>query len=145
MSEIKIFINDKACAIAGPDQKVADLLGEVGVTVEDAVLVTPDGIEHDKPEETVHVSDGDRLETRPPTDIHYQVNGESQTTTSCRLTVGVILEDAGKSAGIDVSGLANYYLENVATEQRYDDLDAEVVVCEGDSFIAVHRGPTPVA
>ena len=145
MSELTIFINDKACAINGPDQKVADLLGEAGSMIEDTVLVTPDGITHDNPEEILRVSDGDRLETRPAADIHYQVNGENQTTRSGRLTMGAILERAGRPAGIDVGNLENYYLENVATEQRYDDLDAEVVVCEGDSFIAVHRGPTPVA
>ncbi|MCY4263259.1 MAG: hypothetical protein OXE78_00145, partial [Gammaproteobacteria bacterium] len=78
-------------------------------------------------------------------EIHYQVNGENQAIASNRLTMVAILERAGKPASINVDDLSSYYLENVVTGKCYDDLDAEVIVCEGDRFIAVHSGKTPIA
>ncbi|MCY4278070.1 MAG: hypothetical protein OXE81_09590 [Gammaproteobacteria bacterium] len=148
MQEIRIFINDKPRAIVGLEHSVEAMLKEGECTSENGVLVTNDGITHDDPAEIVRIGDGDRLKVLPvggDRTIRYQVNGEAQTTVSSPLTMGEILERAGASASINVNDRASYYLENLATEQRYDDLDAEVAVCEDDRFIAVHRGPTPVA
>lgn len=144
MPEIEITIDGTMCKVPAREQTVADLLRAASLTVGDAELVTPDGTAHDNPDETIHLGDGDRLTTRPTT-IRYQVNGEDQTAPSSSMTAGAILKRAGRPASIDVGELDSYYLENLADGRHYDCLSDEVQVHDGDRFIAVHRGATPVA
>lgn len=148
MKEIKFFVNDVACKTIDSNQTVSNLLEEAGFSVKHAVLVTPDGVEHRDPAEIVQVAEGEHLKVRSASNcqiIHYQVNGEDQTTITNPLTMGKILEQAGRPASIDINDVMDYYLEDLLTEKRYDRLDAEVILCNGDQFIAVHQGATPVA
>lgn len=77
--------------------------------------------------------------------IHYLVNGERQRTEREALTAEEILRHAGASAGIDVNDLDDYYLECVADDRRYRNLADEVRLKDGDQFLAVYSGRTPVA
>jgi uncharacterized protein YabE (DUF348 family) len=151
-SEIRFTLDDQEFVTQTAGQRVADLLDRAGLTAEQADLVTPDGVAHNDPEEPIAVHDGDRFEVRrrgdaPARDrlIHYEVNGERQTTSTSRLTVGAILERAGRAASIDIEHLGDYYLQDLKTGRRYDDSAEEVIAHDGDRFLAVHRGATPVA
>ena len=77
--------------------------------------------------------------------IHYLVNGERQRTEKETMTVEEILRHAGNGAGIDVNDLDNYYLESVTNERQYRDLTDEIKLEDGDQFLAVYSGRTPVA
>ena len=77
--------------------------------------------------------------------VHYQVNGEVLTTEEPTPTVREILEDAGAPASVDVREIGNYSLENLTAGKKYEDLDDRVPVGEGDKFVAIYRGKTPVA
>ena len=77
--------------------------------------------------------------------IRYAVNGERQVTKESPLTVGAILRRAGPDAAVDLDQLDDYYLDDVRTGTRYENLDDEVPVADGDQFVALHAGPTPVA
>ena len=61
------------------------------------------------------------------------------------MTVEEILRRAGTDAAIDVDDLESYYLDNVHTGVRYESLSDEVPVADGDQFLALHAGRTPVA
>ena len=56
-----------------------------------------------------------------------------------------ILRRAGSDAAIDLRQLEDYYLDNVRTGARYENLGDEVPVTDGDQFVALYAGPTPVA
>lgn len=75
----------------------------------------------------------------------YQVNGEDQSTQDNSLTVETILRNAGSAASIDVAEINDYLLENVADGHKYEDLADKVLIKDGDKFVAVHVGKTPVA
>lgn len=77
--------------------------------------------------------------------IHYLVNGERQRAEKDILTVEEILRHAGSAAGIDVNDLDNYYLESISDERQYRNLADEVKLEDGDQFLAVYSGRTPVA
>ena len=53
--------------------------------------------------------------------------------------------NAGRDAGIDPDDLQNYRLENLATSNRYNEPDELVPVRDGDKFVAIYTGSTPVA
>ena len=77
--------------------------------------------------------------------IHYKVNGEELTTTDATLTVEIILTDAGDAASVDTSQLDSYTLENIADGRKYENPTDKVCVEDGDQFLAIYRGRTPVA
>ena len=77
--------------------------------------------------------------------IRYTVNGELQVTKESPLTVEEILRRAGSDAAIDLNQLDDYYLDDVRTGTRYEALGDEVPVTDGDQFVALYAGPTPVA
>ena len=77
--------------------------------------------------------------------IHYQVNGEQQRTERAILTVKEILQHAGSAAAIDMADLDSYYLEDMASERQYRGMDEPVNIKDGDQFLAVYSGRTPVA
>ncbi len=102
------------------------------------------------PSATVELRDGDSFEAkgrlRPlEPSIRYTVNGEPQVTKESPLIVEEILRRAGPDAAIDLDHLKDYYLDNVRTGIRYENLGDEVPVTDGDQFVALYAGPTPVA
>ena len=129
------------------------LLKQVGLGPGDTELVRQaTGEEWTDPAAHVELHDGDRFEVKrrgdkPPPDarIRYTVNGEPQATTRTPLTVEEILRRAGTDAAIDLDQLESYYLDNVRTAQRYENLGDEVPIVDGDQFMALYAGPTPVA
>ena len=76
--------------------------------------------------------------------VHYQVNGEEQITTQNPLSAEEIMRRAGASAAIDVDHLDSYLLEHV-DGTKYERIIDTVAIREGDKFIAIHQGVTPVA
>ena len=102
------------------------------------------------PSEAVGLRDGDAFDAkgrprRGRPSIRYTVNGERQVTKESPLTVEEILRRAGRDAAIDLNQLEDYYLDDVRTGARYENLSDEVPVTDGDQFVALHAGPTPVA
>ena len=102
------------------------------------------------PSAGIELRDGDAFEAkgrvRPvELSIRYTVNGEEQVTNESPLTVEEILRRAGPDAAIDRKQLEDYYLDNVRTGARYEELGDEVPVTDGDQFVALYAGPTPVA
>ena len=77
--------------------------------------------------------------------VKYQVNGEQQSSRQSVLTMEEILQRAGASAGIDTANLGSYYLERLRDGQRYEQLEEKVNLRDGDRFLAVYSGRTPVA
>lgn len=77
--------------------------------------------------------------------IRYTVNGERQVAHETPLTAEKILRRAGPDAAIDLDQLDDYYLDNVRTGARYENPGDEVPVTDGDQFVALYAGPTPVA
>lgn len=78
--------------------------------------------------------------------IHYKVNGEDLTTNKNPLTVREILEKAGSAAGVYKDEIDYYFLEEMrGNEKRYKNSSDLVTVKEGDHFLAIHVGKTPVA
>ena len=99
----------------------------------------------DRDKET-DVRDGDRKETGPVDRvIRYEVNGEAQETDKRRLSLEEILRRAGAPAGVDVSQIDSYFLENTADGRRYENLGDLIALEDGDRFLAIHVGKTPVA
>lgn len=74
-----------------------------------------------------------------------QVNGHPITTDADSLTVAEILTTAGRSAAVDVGELRYYYLERIDGRHRFESLEDTVTLADGDEFLAVHAGSTPVA
>lgn len=80
------------------------------------------------------------------TQISYMVNGEVQTSRSSIKTLREILWDAGRDAAVDRNQIDCYYLERMnPPHDRIDNLDAEVLIRDGEAFLIVHVGKTPVA
>ena len=153
MSNSQFFIDDKPYELERSPEKVARLLQRAGTSSEDAVLVSEDGVEHDNPDELIDIRPGDRFKTRKrdssekPVEkpIRYTVNGEENTTRVNPLTLEAILRSAGPGAAIDLDDLGSYYLENTADGRKYENLDDSVSISDGDNFLAIHVGSTPVA
>lgn len=102
------------------------------------------------PSELVELRQGDSFEAkgrvRPvEPSIRYTVNGEPQVTEESPLTVEEILRRAGSDAAIDLDQLDDYYVDDVRTGARYENPGDEVPVADGDQFVALYAGPTPVA
>lgn len=73
------------------------------------------------------------------------INGERQQTGRNPLTVEEILRHAGTAAGIDLSDLTSYYLESVTDDREFWKLGDKVQLRDGDQFLAIYSGRTPVA
>ncbi len=56
-----------------------------------------------------------------------------------------VLRKAGASASIAVEEINNYFLENIKDGRKYENPSDRVEVHEGDEFVAIHAGKTPVA
>lgn len=133
---------------------VAWLLELVGLQSADAELARPaSGDLWTKPFAHVKLSDGDAFNAKRPggpphpaePEIGYMVNGEPQVAEKTPLTLEEILRRAGGDAAINVDELESYYLDDVRSGVRYENLDDEVPLAEGDRFLALYAGPTPVA
>jgi hypothetical protein len=78
--------------------------------------------------------------TQPATrTITYFVNDEPQTTSSHKLTVREILENAGFTPAEE------YRLVRNEGHHKYENLDEEVPLHEGERFTALFQGPTPTS
>ncbi len=152
--EIEFFVDDKRLSTLKSELTLADILSLVGVPSDQFFLVSQDGTEYKEQDETIEINFGDHFKTRKyeredplsaPDTIHYKVNGEEQTTQKDSLTVREILQNAGEAASIDLSQINSYFLENVETGRKYENADDRVDLKEGDQFLAIHVGSTPVA
>ncbi len=129
------------------------LLDLVGVKSTSAVLTREEtGEVWTKPSEVVKLLEGDEFTAKdrggsqePGIEIRYAVNGETQVTKTSPLAVKEILRRAGPDAAIDLDQLDSYYLDNVRSGVRYENLDDEVAIANDDQFVALYAGPTPVA
>ena len=152
-SDGQFFIDDKPHKFERSPEKVELLLQLAGTSSKDAVLISEDGIEHGNADELIDIRPGERFKTRKldssekPVEkpIRYTVNGEVNTTAVNPLSLEAILRNAGPGAAIDVEDVGNYYLENVSDGRKYDNLNDLVTLSDGDKFIAIHVGSTPVA
>lgn len=152
-AETEFFIDDKPFPVRRDQERVSTLLGMAGTSPDEAVLISNDGVEHGDGGELVRVHPGDRFETKivdapqqPVTErIRYTVNGEPNTTAVSPLSLETILREAGAGAAIDVNDIGSYYLEDIATGRKYEDLGDLVPIENGDKFVAIHVGRTPVA
>jgi len=147
------FIDGKPHKLERSAEKVSTLLHLAGMSADDAVLVSEDGTEHGNPDELINIAPGNQFTTRKREDnrkpvdepVHYTVNGEQNTTLENPLSLETILRNAGAGAAIDVADLGSYYLENTVDGRKYDTLDDLVTISDGDNFLAIHAGSTPVA
>lgn len=150
--KIEFFLDGHPVTVTNGRQSVRDLLKMTDKPVDGDSVVTREGIEYGDPDQFVEVRPGDKIETRrkpdrppvTPHEVHYQVNGEDQITTENPLSAEEIMRRAGASAAIDVDDLDNYLLEHV-DETKYERITDSVTIREGDEFLAIHRGATPVA
>lgn len=140
---ISFFIDEKRYEIKESPQKLSILLQLAGKPVEDTYLVSEDGIEYVNPSELIDVVKGDQFKTRKR--LYYTVNGEKNTTINNPLSLRYILKNAGAGAAIDINDLDSYYLENTVDGRKYENLDGLVTIVDGDNFLAIHVGSTPVA
>lgn len=151
--DISFFIDEKHYEVKGSPQKLSTLLQLAGKSVEDTVLVSEDGVEYVDPDKLIEVVKDSRFKTRKrdnsskPVEkrLRYKVNGEQNTTVKNPLSLRHILKNAGAGAGINVNDLDSYYLENTADGRKYEDLGSLVTIADGDNFLAIHAGSTPVA
>ena len=151
MSKITFFVDEREFVTDTPERTVVDLLERAGYAPEKHYLVRK-GTEYRDPKAVLEVREGDHFETkvrdrnpRFPQRIHYKVNGEEQTTKYGTLTVEVILRNAGREASIDLAQINDYYLESIDDGRKYESLTDRVAIKEGEQFLALHRGKTPVA
>ncbi len=153
MADSRFFINEIACKLERSPVTVSALLHMAGTSTKNALLISDDGTEHGNPDELIEIAPDVRFKTTMRNDsqepvettIRYTVNGEPNVTTEEQLSVGFILRNAGAGAAIDSTDLPSYFLENTADGYRYENLDDLVTVCNGDNFLAIHVGRTPVA
>ncbi len=152
-SDSQFFIDGKPYKLEHSLEKVSRLLELAGTSPEKAVLVSEDGVEHRDPDELIRVNPGEHFTTRelevPEKPAHkairYTVNGEENVTDVNPLSVEAILRNAGTGAAIDVNDIGSYYLENLADGRKYENLDDLVTISDGENFLAIHAGSTPVA
>ena len=149
----QFHIDGKPYELEHSPEKVSALLQLAGTSAKDALLASEDGIEHGNPDELIDIAPSDQFSTRKRDDsqkpvdkpIRYTVNGEQNTTFENPLSLESILRNTGAGAAIDVTDLGSYYLENTADGRKYENLDDLVTVSDGDNFLAIHVGSTPVA
>ena len=152
-SDGHFFVDGKPYQLEHSPVRVSVLLDLVGSSASEAILVSEDGTEYADPGMLIEIVPGDRFlakrldQSQRPVDrpIRYTVNGEENATIENPLSLESILRNAGAGAAIDVSDLQSYYLENTADSRRYENLDDLVMLTDGDNFVAIHVGSTPVA
>ena len=151
-NQIKIFIDGKQIFVTKSDLTLAEILDAAKIPIDEYYLVSEKGDEYKAPNKKIELYSGERFNSKkrshvPPVTktIHYSVNGEAQMTERNPLTVETILKIAGAAASIDVAQIENYYLESIEGDQTYNSLSDQVTIQEGDRFLAVYRGKTPVA
>ena len=150
-SDSQFFIDGKPYKLEHSLEKVSRLLQLAGTSAEKAILVSEDGVEHRDPDELIEVHAGEHFTTRDASEkpvektIRYSVNGEENVTDVNPLSVEAILRRAGAGAAIDVNDIGSYYLENTADGRKYENLNDLVTISDGDKFLAIHAGSTPVA
>ena len=151
-NQIKFFIDGKQTLAAKSELTVAEILGSAKIPIDEYYLVSEKGDEYKDPTKEIKLYSGERFQTRKRDHapsvikkIYYSVNGEAQMTERNPLTVETILKNAGAAASIDVAQIDSYYLESIENDQTYNSLADQVTIQEGDRFLAVYRGKTPVA
>ena len=152
-SDDQFYIDGKPYKLDRSPEKVSTLLHLAGTSIDDTVLVSKNGIEHSDPDQLIDIVADDHFWTRKRDDsqkpvdkpIHYTVNGEGNTALENPLSLRAILHNAGAGAAIDTTDLGSYYLENTADGRKYENLDDPVTISDGDKFLAIHVGSTPVA
>ena len=150
--KIEFFVDGRAVTVDGGSLSVRELLKVAGKPVDGDYVVSRDGIEYDDPDHAIDVRSGDKIEIRRKPDrtsvvsheVHYKVNGEDQVTTENPLTAEEIMRRAGNPAAIDVADLDSYLLERIDGTKYERSADA-ITIRNGDQFLAIHRGSTPVA
>ncbi len=150
---IPFFIDEKLYEVKESPQKLSKLLQRAGKSPEDAVLISEDGVEYTDPNEFIDIVKNIPFKTRErdnssktvETRLRYNVNGEQNTTVNNPLSLRHILKNAGAGAAIDIHDLDSYYLENTIDGRKYENLDRLVTIADGDNFLAIHVGSTPVA
>jgi len=145
----QFFLQGKPHVAESP-LSVGELLRIAEVSADAFCIETADGKVLCDLDQLVELQDGDKLELkrRPspgPAVVHYKVNGEEQTTAINPISVEAILRQAGDAASIDVTDLGSYYIENIADGSKCQNLNDLVTIKDGDQFLAVHAGATPVA
>ncbi|MCY4232386.1 MAG: hypothetical protein OXE59_01375 [Bacteroidetes bacterium] len=149
-----IQIDGQQHAVEPGYHKPLKLLQLAGKSGDDLALVLADGHECLDPNEPIAVESGDQFTTTERnTSSHtpiknrvcYTVNGETATTDKNPLTLEEVLANAGPGAAIDTNDLGSYYIENLSDRQRYNSLNCSITIKEGDNFLAIHVGRTPVA
>ena len=148
------YIDGKQQTLVQESESVAQLLQRANVSCEQASLVTSDGVEHSSPQEMIAIASGSQFTTRAHEDSsghvvsrpnQFKVNGEVCYTSDSALTVRMILQSAGANAGIDQTDLGHYFLQRLNDETKFENLDDQVTISDGDEFLAIHTGDTPVA
>ena len=147
------YIDDKPYPLDHSSVKVSALLDLADTSSDDTLLVAPNGLECGEPGDLVDIAPNAHFTTKKrdidPEPIEkpicYTVNGESNTTVENPVSVRTILEGAGAGAAIDVADLGSYFLENTVDRRKYESVDDLVTISEGDNFLAIHVGSTPVA
>ena len=151
---IEFFIDDKPYSTYKAIQTVANVLAVAGLTADQFILISSDGTKYQDGEKDIEIHSGERFKTekrdrdsKPESGevIYYEVNGEKQQTSESRLSMEQILRSAGRDASIDLQQLNSYILENIGTGKKYGSLNEIVDIVDGDKFLAVHSGATPVA
>lgn len=148
-----IIIDGQECSFTHSQETVATILEVAGTTTDKSILISNDGVKHDDPNELIDIVPGHTFSTedcgdKTETDsgpTTFTVNGEVCTTTESSITVETIFRIAGPGAALDLNDLDHYFLEDVTTGVKYENLDDRVSISDGDNFIAIHVGSTPVA
>lgn len=145
----QFFLQGKPHVAESP-LSVRELLKMADVSPAAFCIEVMDGTVLCDPDQMVTIQDGYKLELkrRPPAgppQVHYKVNGEEQTTTINPVSVEAVLRQAGAAASIDIADPGNYYIESITGGSKYQNLNDLITIKEGDQFLAIHVGPTPVA
>lgn len=128
-----------------------EILEKAGYPKAEYYLIAENGKEYRSPDDQVPIKNEEKFEvkplrgTTPSGEIHYEVNGLPQTTATSPVPLREILEKAGRDAGIGPDDLERYRLENANTGAQYVELAGLVPINDGDKFVAIYVGSTPVA
>ena len=151
MGKITYFVDGKLQQSDQDTRFQKEILEWAGFAPKQYYLIGENGSEYRHPDDQVPLTDGEKFEVKPlrgtiPSGkIHYEVNGEHQTTETSPVLLRDVLEKAGRKAGIEPDDLERYRLENSDTGARYTELDEPVPIQDGDKFVAIYIGKTPVA
>lgn len=131
--------------VAESPLSVRDLLKMAEASTEAFCIETADGAVLCDPDQAVVIQDGDKFALKRRPAVRYKVNGEEQTAVSNPLSVETVLRQAGAAASIDEADLGSYYVESITDGSKYHGLEDSITIKDGDQFLAIHAGATPVA